>query len=220
MRTAVAQEYENNGWVNCTGEQEPGWAGFLRAECNWLQYWVELAPDEVPAYRDYLRGYVDAQRRQGRMPRARDAVLTDLPAWMAERGVIGSDAKLQAGLSLAFLAACLVNVVGLLGAKFAARAGEVGVRRALGASRRQVFRQFLVESGVVGLAGAVLGLLLTLALLALIAQRSGDLARVARLDGPMLALTLCLAIAGALVAGLWPTWRAARVRPALQLKSQ
>ncbi|MCP5286486.1 MAG: ABC transporter permease [Burkholderiaceae bacterium] len=220
VRTAVAQEYENNGWVNCTGDSEPGWAGFLRAECNWLQYWVELDPAAVPAYRDYLRGYVAAQKQQGRMPRAQDAVLQDFETWLAARGVVSEDTKLQAGLSLAFLLACLVNVVGLLGAKFAARAGEIGVRRALGASRRQVFQQFLVESGVVGVAGALLGLGFTLALLALIAQRSGDLARVARLDLPMLALTVGLSIVGALLAGLWPTWRAARVRPALQLKSQ
>jgi putative ABC transport system permease protein len=169
----------------------------------------------VDAYRDYLRGYVAAQRAQGRMPRADDAVLQDFDTWLDARGVVGEDEKLQAGLSLAFLLACLVNVVGLLGAKFAARAGEIGVRRALGASRRQVFQQFLVESGIVGLAGALLGLVFTLALLALIAQRSGDLARVA-----LLALTVALSIAGALLAGLWPTWRAARVRPALQLKSQ
>jgi len=220
VRTAVAQERENNGWVNCTGDSEPGWAGFLRAECNWLQYWVELEPAAVPAYRDYLRGYVAAQKQQGRMPRAQDAVLQDFETWLAARGVVSEDTKLQAGLSLAFLLACLVNVVGLLGAKFAARAGEIGVRRALGASRRQIFQQFLVESGVVGAAGALLGLGLTLALLALIAQRSGDLARVARLDLPMLALTVGLSIVGALLAGLWPTWRAARVRPALQLKSQ
>jgi putative ABC transport system permease protein len=181
---------------------------------------VELAPGEVDAYRDYLRGYVAAQRAQGRMPRADDAVLQDFDTWLDARGVVGEDEKLQAGLSLAFLLACLVNVVGLLGAKFAARAGEIGVRRALGASRRQVFQQFLVESGIVGLAGALLGLVFTLALLALIAQRSGDLARVARLDPAMLALTVALSIAGALLAGLWPTWRAARVRPALQLKSQ
>jgi putative ABC transport system permease protein len=80
--------------------------------------------------------------------------------------------------------------------------------------------QFLAESGLVGVAGAVLGLALTWAGLQLMARRSENLAEVARLDGPMLALAVGTAVAGALLAGLWPTWRASRVRPALQLKSQ
>ena len=40
------------------------------------------------------------------------------------------------------------------------------------------------------------------------------------MDWPLLALTSVLAIAAALLAGLLPTWRATKVTPALQLKSQ
>ena len=167
-----------------------------------------------------LDAHVAAERRRGRMVHAEHAWLKTMAERARDFGVVGEDTKLQAGLSLAFLAACLVNVMGLLAARFANRAGEIGVRRALGASRRQVLVQFLVESGVVGLAGAALGLLLTLGGLALTGRRSEDLAAVARLDTPMLALALALSIGGALLAGLWPTWRASRVRPAMQLKSQ
>ena len=220
LRTALAMELDNSGWVNCTGTREPGWANFLSAECNWLQYWVELEPAAVPAYRSYLKNHVAEQRRRGRMQRSEDFVLSSVPEWMAARGVVADDTRLQAGLALAFFAACLVNVVGLMAAKFAARAGEIGVRRALGASRRQVFLQFLVESGVIGLAGAALGLLLSHGGLALIGRRSEGMARAAQMDGTLLAATVLMALAGALLAGLWPTWRAAAVRPALQLKSQ
>lgn len=220
LRSALALELPNQGWVNCSGEVEPGWAGFLRSECGWLQYWVELAPQDVAAYQGYLQQYVAEQRRRGRMQRSDSAELTPLARWTAERGVVSDDARLQTGLSLAFFLACLVNVMGLLAARYAARAGEVGVRRALGATRRQVFMQFLVESGVIGLAGAALGLLLSLGGLALLGRRSEALATVAQMNGPLLATTVALALAGALLAALWPTWRAAGVRPALQLKSQ
>ena len=56
--------------------------------------------------------------------------------------------------------------------------------------------------------------------LALIAQQSKDLAAVARMDWPMLALTMVLALVASLLAGLLPTWRACQVTPAIQLKSQ
>jgi putative ABC transport system permease protein len=220
LRTAIAMELPNAGWVNCTGTQEPGWANFLRAECNWLQYWVEVEPADLPAYRDYLRNHVAEQRRLGRLLRSENYVLSDAREWMAARGVVSNDTRLQAGLALAFFAACLVNVVGLLAAKFAARAAEIGVRRALGASRRQVFMQFLVESGVIGVAGAGLGLLLSFAGLALVARRGDGMERVAQMDTTLLVTTVVLAMVGTLLAGLWPTWRAAAVRPALQLKSQ
>lgn len=220
LRHALARELANDGWTSCSGQRGAGFAAFLAAECNWLEYWVELAPDQVQAYRARLDAHVAEQRRLGRLQRADRAWLKTLAERARDFGVVGEDVKIQAGLALAFLAACLVNVVGLLAARFANRAGEVGVRRALGASRRQVMAQFLVESGVIGVAGALLGLLLTWAGLALMGRRSEDLAAVARLDTPMLLLALALALGGALLAGLWPTWRASRVRPALQLKSQ
>src|SRR3546814_5873554 len=56
-----------------------------------------------------------------------------------------------------FRSVCLLNTVGLLLAKFLRRSGEVGVRRALGASRREIFMQCLVEAGVVGMAGGIVG---------------------------------------------------------------
>ena len=47
-------------------------------------------------------------------------------------------------------------------AKFLARAPEIGLRRAVGASRREVFTQYLTEAGMVGVVGALCGLVLTI----------------------------------------------------------
>jgi putative ABC transport system permease protein len=80
--------------------------------------------------------------------------------------VVGKDSKLSAWLAFGFLALCLVNTIGLLLAKFSVRASEIGVRRALGASRTEIFHQFLIETVVVGLVGGVLGLLLAFGALA------------------------------------------------------
>jgi putative ABC transport system permease protein len=96
----------------------------------------------------------------------------------------------------------------------------VGVRRALGASRKEIFHQFLTETAVVGLVGGLLGLLLAFGALALIAMQSKALTVVAHLDWVMLIATFLMAVGSAIVAGLLPTWRACQVTPAIQLKSQ
>jgi len=140
--------------------------------------------------------------------------------WMDFLKVVKPDSKLAVWLSIGFLVLCIVNTMGLLLAKFSTRAAEVGVRRALGAGRAAIFRQFLVETTVVGLAGGLLGLALSFASLALIRQQSKDLSAVAHMDWEMLATTFALAVVASIVAGLLPTWRACQVTPALQLKSQ
>ena len=134
--------------------------------------------------------------------------------------VVPGDVRLQLWLALGFLLVCLVNTVGLLLAKFSARPGEIGVRRALGASRGAIFRQYLTEAAVIGLVGAGVGIGLTLAALAYIRNFNRSIAEVAHLDVPMLAFAVLASIAAAVLAGLLPTWRACQVVPAMQLKSQ
>jgi putative ABC transport system permease protein len=154
------------------------------------------------------------------MPRAAKNHLFDVMEWMAENKVVGNDSKLSAWLAFGFLLLCLVNTIGLLLAKFSVRAAEVGIRRALGASRKEIFRQFLVETAVVGLAGGILGLLLAIAALVLIAMQSKEMGNVAHMDWVMLVFTFVLSVFAAVLAGLLPTWRACQVTPAMQLKSQ
>ena len=168
----------------------------------------------------WLDNYAAEQRKLGRLPRSAPNELYNVMEWMEKLKVVGNDTRLSAWLAFGFLILCLVNTIGLLMAKFSVRATEVGVRRALGASRGDIFRQFLVETSVVGLAGGVLGLGLAFAALALIGMQSRDVAAAARMDWQMLALTFVMSIAAAIIAGLLPTWRACQVTPAIQLKSQ
>jgi putative ABC transport system permease protein len=134
--------------------------------------------------------------------------------------VVPPESKISLLVSLGFLLICLVNTIGLLLAKFMRRAPEIGVRRALGASRQAIYAQFLVEAGAVGIAGGVLGLLLTgLGVLGVGLVFDPEIARLARLDVPLIALTLLVSIVATVLAAFYPTWRAAQVQPAWQLKS-
>jgi putative ABC transport system permease protein len=220
--TAVQLELNNNGNNNCSGDSAaPGWQGWLASECTWIQFWFEGASAaDQKAIHQYLDAYTTEQRKLGRFPRPLNNRLRNVREWLEYQEVVSKDSKLSTWLAFGFLLVCLVNTIGLLLAKFSARAGEVGVRRALGASRSEVFRQYLIEAGVVGVVGGVLGLVLSFGGLWLISQQSDAMESVARMDWLMLATTLALALVASLLAGLLPTWRACQVAPALQLKSQ
>lgn len=189
------------------------------APCVWLQFWVQLHTQaQVAAYRQFLVHYSEEQESLGRFQRPPNVRLRDLMQWLDYRQVVPGDVQLQTWLALGFLLVCLVNTVGLMLAKFLRRAPELGVRRALGASRQALFVQLLVESGVVGLAGGLGGLLLACLGLWLVRRQPADYAPLAHLDGAMLLLTFLSAVGASLLAGVLPAWRACRVSPGLQLK--
>ena len=193
----------------------------VAAPCLWMQFWVQLdTPQQVRDYRAFLENYSNEQRAAGRFQRPNNIRLRDLMELLAYNKVVPSDVQLQVWLAFGFLMVCLLNTVGLLLAKFMRRSSEIGVRRALGASRQAIFAQCLIEAGVVGLAGGVLGLALALLGLWAIRQQPVEYAALAHLDPTMLLTTFALAITASLCAGLLPAWRACQVTPAIQLKSQ
>jgi len=190
------------------------------APCEWIRLWVELGnAAKVADYRSFLAGYAEQQKALGRITHAENTRLRSLIQWLDYNGVVPSDVRLQTWLAFAFLAICLFNTVGLLLAKFLRRGGEIGVRRALGASRGAVFMQCLVEAGLIGLLGGIGGWLLTLAGLWLVRRQPAVYADMAHLDVSMFLLTFVLAIATSLLAGLLPALRACRLAPGLQLKT-
>jgi putative ABC transport system permease protein len=133
--------------------------------------------------------------------------------------MVPTDVLLQAWLALGFLFVCMVNIIALLLAKFLRSGGEISVRRALGATRSNIFVQFGIESGLIGLAGGLLGAGIAEVGLWSVRQRPDDYAQLAHMDGQMLVVTVVLAIVVSVLAGLLPAWRACRIAPALQLKT-
>jgi putative ABC transport system permease protein len=113
-------------------------------------------------------------------------------------------------VGLVLLVAC-VNVANLLLARSAARLQEVAIRRALGATRGQLLRQFFVESMLITLLAAASGVALAYAgLRGLIAIGPADVPRLmlVSIDLRILAVTLVLSIVVGLTFGLIPTFQA------------
>ena len=211
-----------SGNMNCYGDRVEGiGATDVGAPCVWIQFWVQLdTPEKVKGYRAFLENYSDQQRAAGRFERPNNVELRDLMSFLRHNRFVPDDVNLQMWLAFGFLLVCLLNTVGLLLAKFMRRSSEIGVRRALGASRAAIFQQCLIEAVTVGLAGGLLGLGLAMLGLWAVRQQPVEHAALVHLDPAMLATTFALALVASLFAGALPAWRACQITPAIQLKTQ
>jgi putative ABC transport system permease protein len=197
------------------------WDQWLHSNCVWIMSWVELDSDDaVTAYRRYLDAYSAEQQQAGRFAWPPNVRLPNVMQWLDVQHVVPPESRISLIVALGFFVICLVNTIGLLLAKFMRRAGEIGVRRALGASRHEIYAQYLIEAAAVGMAGGALGLLLTAAGMSSVGLLfEPAIARLAHLDLSLVGLTLLVAILATVAAAFYPAWRAAQVQPAWQLKS-
>lgn len=187
--------------------------------CVWVALWVRLdGAAKVAAYERFLKHYAARQKEQGRIVHADNTRLRSLTQWLDFNRVVPGDVKLQAALAFAFLGICLANVVSLLLAKFLRHGAEIGLRRALGATRVAIFVQCIAESALIGLLGGVGGLLLTLLGLHLVRRQPVPYVDLAYLDLPMFLSTFALSVMVSLAAGMLPALRATSIQPATQLK--
>ncbi|WP_426700693.1 ABC transporter permease [Rhodanobacter sp. Col0626] len=220
LLTAVDLDLPVSGTSCWSKDSLAGKARRTSDSCSWAQFWVELDDaGQVAAYRQFLQGYAETQHAAGRFQRPPRSALYPMMEWLGRADWIPGDLHLQLLLAVSFLGVCLLNIVALLLAKFLRRSGEISVRRALGAQRRDIFVQLGVESVLIGLLGGLLGLVIAQFGLWSVRQRPDAYASLAHMDVGMLVLTLMLAILASVLAGLLPAWRACRVAPALQLKS-
>ncbi|MEO8779310.1 MAG: ABC transporter permease [Rhodanobacter sp.] len=215
--TATAAQLPHDGSTECyKSSAEPGFTGLLHSSCIWISYIVQL--DGAPAvhqYQQYLEGF--ARQRFDWPPNVR---LRGLMAWLGYLQAVPPGIQILRLVGVGLLIVCLVDTVGLMLAKFLRRSAEIGVRRALGAPRRAIYAQFLTEGAVIGVAGGAIGLLLTWLGMLWLRQRLPDgWSALAPLDAGMLAEALLVATLATLLAALYPTFRAAHVQPAWQLKS-
>jgi putative ABC transport system permease protein len=222
LNRSLDLQMDNAGRNSCRGViTYTTWEGYLQSNCVWLMPWVELdTASDVTRYRNFIEGYAADQQRAGRFGWAPNVRLLNVMEWLDKMHVVPPESRISLVVALSFFVICLVNTIGLLLAKFMRRAGEIGVRRALGATRHEIYAQYLIEAAAVGLAGGILGLLFTaIGMSGVGLLFEPEIARLAHLDVSLIGLTLALAIFATVAAAFYPAWRAAQVQPAWQLKS-
>ena len=130
---------------------------------------------------------------------------------------------LLAAVGLLLLIAC-TNLANLMLARGAGRKAEIALRVSLGASRGRLMRQLITESLVLAAMGAVCGLaaarLIHEAVVRLIVQSDRNFQMSFALDPVVLAFTLAVTVAAALLFGLLPAWQVTRSGAGAMLKEQ
>jgi len=131
--------------------------------------------------------------------------------------VVGDVGKLlwilMGGIGIVLLIAC-ANVANLLLVRAEGRQQELAIRAALGAGRRRIAGELLLESVVLGLLGSVLGLGLAsagLRFLVLLAPQGLPRRQEIGIDSQVLLFTLCASLLASVLSGLIPIFKYARV---------
>ncbi len=216
LHSAVALNFDSSSNRVCWGNEPI--PSPTSDHCSWLQFWVQLRPEQVSGYQSFLINYRNQQRDLGRFGSKGTGHLYPLMQWLKHMNLVPRDVWMQFALAACFFVVCLVNIVSLLFTKFMGRATEVSIRRSLGAQRKEVFLQFTTEASLIGAMGGILGVVFAQLGLAVVRSRPDDYVKVAHTDASMLLATLILAVLGSVLAGAVPAWRASSIVPAIYLK--
>jgi putative ABC transport system permease protein len=134
----------------------------------------------------------------------------------ARLAVADSTTSLMLGLGAVALLVGGIGIANVMVISVLERRGEIGLRRTLGATRRHVAAQFVVESGLLGTAGGIVGVLMGVAITQVVALQRGWPALV---PPEAIGAGLAAAVLIGMLAGLYPAVRAARLAPTEALRA-
>ena len=182
----------------------------FRTQPNASEIYVRTDIDKVKQVSNLLAATADPQNPDGvQVSRPSDAL-------EARAAAKGQFTTLLLGLGAVALLVGAIGIANIMVISVLERRGEIGLRRALGATRRHISSQFLAESALLaalgGVAGLILGALATLAY-ALAQGQPWVVPLYALIAAPLAGLLI-----GA-VAGLYPAGKAARLSPTEALRA-
>ena len=102
-----------------------------------------------------------------------------------------------------------VGVMNIMFVSVTERTHEIGIRKAIGAKRRAILQQFLLESSAICLVGGAIGVALSFGVAAAI----NKLLLPASVSLPIVIIALTVSVAVGVISGFIPAWRASRLNP-------
>ncbi len=108
-----------------------------------------------------------------------------------------------------------IGIMNIMFVSVAERTREIGVRKAIGARRRAILLQFLIEAASVCLLGGVAGLIITYAITVVVSRFFP-----VSMSMPVMGLALLVSLLTGVISGFLPAWRAARMNPVDALRNE
>jgi putative ABC transport system permease protein len=174
-------------------------------------------PERMQAAQDEVRLLLRARRQVAWNDEDNFGIIApDAITSLWER-LTGSLFAIALGLTSVFLVVGGIVIMNIMLASVTERTREIGIRKALGARRRHILTQFLVESAVLSAAGGLLGVVLALGL-----GRLFSLATELPVATPVYAVIIALTLATSvgLFFGIYPAMRAARLDPVEAMRAE
>lgn len=190
----------------------------LDNDCSWLTPWF-LAKDNamVPALAQRISSAMHFALRDSERS---DFRVLDVRQMLAAADLVPASVNVFTTLGLSFLILCIINSAGMQLSRLLRRVAQTGIRRALGARRRDIVGQYLCETLLIGFASGMLGLLLTEVGLSWVRQLDSFYTRTASTDLSTSAIAIMLIAFSCLLTGIVPAWVASRTDPAVAIKVQ
>ncbi len=205
-------------WLNVVGRLRPGMSS-ATAQAAMTPLWKSLRAEELGKI-----STGSASFREEFVTKSSIVLIDDAKGFSPLRDDLETPLIILMGMVLLLAAMTCVNLTSLLLVRAAARTREFSVRYALGAARKRILRQMLLEGLLLGCLGGVLGLLLApLAatfLARLIAGSSGDTPFSASPDGAVLWFNVALSVGISVLFSLAPAWQMMRPNLGEALRQQ
>jgi putative ABC transport system permease protein len=211
-------------------------SAFGQSQDNFMIMPVHTFEKELHRARDWVAVFVQAPNAE-MMNACEDEARMLMRAWrhlpwdaQDNFAILGSDsimklwhdltgtlAGVAVGLVSVFLVVGGIVIMNIMLASVTERTREIGIRRSLGARKKHILLQFMMESAVLASTGGIIGVLLAYAMVALVGATTSIPVKT-----PMSAviISLCVSTAVGLFFGIYPATRAAKLDPIEALRAE